>query len=93
MTGKQGLGLEDDKAGIGADAACSDADAQPGGDTEAGRDANGPRPANAAASARRRGGEVVVAGGRRPAERMRRRNPGMKTVRRATATRLRSCVT
>ena len=55
MTGKQALGLEEDEAGNGADAPGSDADAQPGGDTEAGRDANGPPPANAAASAKRRG--------------------------------------
>ena len=55
MTGKQGLGLEDDEAGNGADAACSDADAPPGGYTEAGTDANGPAPANVAASARQSG--------------------------------------
>ena len=57
MTGKQALGLEDDEAGNGADAPASDADAPPGGDTEAGRDADRPSPpANMAASARRRGG-------------------------------------
>ena len=55
MTGKQALGLEVDEAGNGAEAPASDTDAQPGGDTEAGRDANGPPPANVAASAKRRG--------------------------------------
>ena len=59
MTGKKLLGLEDDEAENGADAPASDADAQPGGDIEAGRDANGPPPANAAASARRNGGKPV----------------------------------
>ena len=43
MTGKQALGLEDDEAGDGAGAPRSDADAPPGGDTEAGRDAEARR--------------------------------------------------
>ena len=56
MTGKQGLGLEDDDAGDGTGAPGSDADAPPGGDTEAGTDADSPSSANAAVSAKRRGG-------------------------------------
>ena len=60
MTGKQALGLEDDEAGNDAEAPASDTDAQPGGDTEAGWDANGPPPANVAASARQ---SVVKRGG------------------------------
>ena len=55
MTGEQALGFEDDGAGNGADAPGSDADAPAGGDTEAGRDAHGPPPANVAASARQSG--------------------------------------
>ena len=58
MTGKEALGLEDDEAGNSAGAPGSDSDAQPGGDTEAGRDADSPSPANAAASAKRRGSEM-----------------------------------
>ena len=66
MTGKQALGLEDDGAGDGAGAPCSDADAPPGVDTEAGTDADSPSSANAAVSAKRRaGGGGGGGGGRR----------------------------
>ena len=62
MTGKEALGLEDDEAGNSADAPGSDADARPGGGTEAGTDAGSPSPANAAAPAKRSG--VKRGGGR-----------------------------
>ena len=65
MTGKEALGLEDDEAGNSADAPGSDADAPPGGGTEAGTDAGSPSPANTAASAKRHGdSRGQVAGGK-----------------------------
>ena len=68
MTGKQALGLEDDEAGDGTGAPGSDADAPPGGSSDARIDADRPSPANTAAPAnmcggRRGGGRGQAAGG------------------------------
>ena len=68
MTGKQALGLEDDEAGDGTGAPGSDADAPPGGSSDARIDADRPSPANTAApvnmrAGRRGGGRGQAAGG------------------------------